>query len=315
MAEIFAVAGGKGGSGKSVLSIMLSRAFAADELHTVLIDGDLGGANLHTLLGMNYPTSSLTDFLTRREQSLEDVMMMTNDKYVRLICGAGDVLGMANLKSTVKAKLIRHMKALDADRVVLDLGGGSSFNVLDLFLAADRHILVVSTEPTSLQNVYEFLKFSVGRLVHTNYAKHVRLAPFIKRFVTPDKETGLHTVPELLKEVSAFDKKEGIELAEMIDRFRPVVIMNMAENQTEALKYYNAIESTGKRYLKIQTRLAGTIFRGDEIRSAIKQRESLLTVKLGVNNYPLVQINGELKYRLAPLPAGDTVTAQNQTAD
>ena len=301
MAEIFAVAGGKGGSGKSVLSIMLSRAFAADELHTVLIDGDLGGANLHTLLGMNYPTSSLTDFLTRREPNLEDVMMMTNDKYVRLICGAGDVLGMANLKSTVKAKLIRHMKSLEADRVVLDLGAGSSYNVLDLFLAADRHILVVSTEPTSLQNVYEFLKFSVGRLVHTLYAKNVNLAPFIKRFVTPDTEKGLHTVPELLKEVSAFDKKAGIQLAEDIDRFRPIVIINMAESQAEALKYYNAIEATGKRYLKIQTRLAGTIFRGNEIRNAIKERVSLLTVKLGVNNYPLVQINGELKYWSTPL--------------
>ena len=280
---------------------MLSRAFATDELHTVLIDGDLGGANLHTLLGMNYPTSSLTDFLTRRVPNLEDVMLMTNDKYVRLIGGAGEVLGMANLKSTVKAKLIRHMHSLDADRVILDLGAGSSYNVLDLFLAADRHILVVSTEPTSLQNVYEFLKFSVGRLVHSLYTKNVGLAPFINRFVTPDKEDGLHTVPELLKEVSAFDKKAGAQLAEDIDRFRPIVIINMADSQTEALKYYNAIEATGKRYLKIRTRLAGTIFRGNEIRNAIKNRESLLTVKLGVNNYPLVQINAELKYKPSPL--------------
>ncbi len=303
MAEIFAVAGGKGGSGKSVLSIMLSRAFAADEMHTVLIDGDLGGANLHTLVGMNYPTSGLTDFLTKNKPNLEDVMMMTNDKYVRLICGAGDVLGMANLKSTVKAKLIRHMHSLEADRVVLDLGAGSSFNVLDLFLAADRHVLVVSTEPTSLQNVYEFLKFSVSRLLHSLYAKDVNLAPFIKRFVAPDKEKGLHTVPELLKEISAFDKRSGVKVAESIDRFRPIVIINMADSQTEALKYYNAIEATGKRYLKIRTRLAGTIFRGNEIRDAIKQRKSLLTVKLGVNNYPLVQINAELKYRPEPLAA------------
>ncbi|MFQ5431815.1 MAG: P-loop NTPase [Nitrospinota bacterium] len=310
MAEIFAVAGGKGGSGKSVLSILLSRAFAGDEMHTVLIDGDLGGANLHTLLGMNYPTTSLTDFLTKSKPNLEDVMMMTNDKYVRLICGAGDVLGMANLKSTVKAKLIRHLHSLEADRVVLDLGAGSSYNVLDLFLAADRHILVVSTEPTSLQNVYEFLKFSVGRLLHTLYAKNVNLAPFIKRFVTPVREKGLHTVPELLKEISAFDKPTGVKVAEDIDGFRPIVIINMADSQTEALKYYNAIESTGKRYLKIKTRLAGTIFRGNEIRDAIKQRESLLTVKLGVNNYPLVQINTELKYRLEQRAAGSNIPAR-----
>lgn len=302
MAEVYAVAGGKGGSGKSVLSIMLSRAFAADELHTVLIDGDLGGANLHTLLGMNYPTSGLTDFLTRRVSNLEDVMTMTSDKYVRLICGAGEVLGMANLKSTVKAKLIRHMQSLEADRVVLDLGAGSSYNVLDLFLAADRHILVVSTEPTSLQNVYEFLKFSVGRLLHMLYTKDARLAPFIKRFIAPDKENGLHTVSELLKEISAFDRKAGVNVAEEIDGFRPMVIINMADNQTDALKYYNAIEATGKRYLKIRTRLAGTIFRNDEIRNAIGHRESLLTVRLGTNNYPLVQISGELKHQAEQNP-------------
>lgn len=303
MAEIYAVAGGKGGTGKSVMSILLSRAFSADGLNTVLMDGDLGGANLHTLLGMNYPRVSLMDFLTKSEKSLEEVMLMTNDKYVRLICGAGEVLGMANLKSTVKAKLIRHMQTLEADRVILDLGAGSSFNVLDLFLAADKHILVVTPEPTSLQNVYEFLKFSVGRLLHTKYHKNESLDRIIRRFTNPDHEKGIQTVPELLKEVSAFDKQGGLKVAGTINSLQPYVLLNMADSQTEALKYYNAIESTAKRYLNVHTALAGIIFRGSEIQNAIKKRESLLTVKLGINNYPLIKIGAALKFQPKELAA------------
>ena len=294
MAEVYAIAGGKGGAGKSVVSIMLSRVFAADKIRTVLIDGDLGGANLHTLLGMKYPKKSLVDFLTKNEKSLNDVMIMTSDKYVQLVSGAGEVLGMANLKSTMKAKLIRHIRALEADRVVLDLGAGSSFNVLDLFLTADRHVLVVSTEPTSLQNVYEFLKFAVGRLLHTRYAKNKELAPFIKRFIVPDHESGLRTVPELIKTIQAYDRQLANKVANVIELFRPYVVINMADGQTEALKYYNAIEATARRYLKLTTVHAGTIFRGMEILTAIKSRESLLTAKLGVNNYPVIKIKSGL---------------------
>ena len=294
MAEVYAIAGGKGGAGKSVVSIMLSRVFAADRTSTILIDGDLGGANLHTLLGMNYPKKSLVDFLTRNEKSLADVMIMTNDKYVQLISGAGEVLGMANLKSTMKAKLIRHIRALEADRVVLDLGAGSSFNVLDLFLTADKHVLVVSTEPTSLQNVYEFLKFAVGRLLHTRYAKNKKLEPFIRRFIVPDHENGLRTVPELIKSIQAYDRQLAHKVGFTIENFRPYVVINMADSQTEALKYYNAVEATARRYLKLTTVHAGTIFRGMEILTAIKTRESLLTAKLGINNYPVIKIKSAI---------------------
>lgn len=294
MAEVYAVAGGKGGVGKSVVSIMLTRIFAADKIRTVLIDGDFGSANLHTLLGMNYPKKSLVDFLTKSEKRLDDVMLMTSDKYVQLICGAGEVLGMANLKSTIKAKLIRHIRALEADRVVLDLGAGSSFNVLDLFLTADKHVIVVSPEPTSLQNVYEFLKFAVGRLLHTRYAKNQKLEPFIKRFIVPDHEKGLCTVPELIKSIQACDRQLAHKVAQTIENFRPYVVINMADSQTEAIKYYNAIEATARRYLKLTTVHAGTIFRGMEILTAIKTRESLLTAKLGVNNYPVIKIKSAL---------------------
>jgi len=303
MPEIYAVGGGKGGTGKSVFSTLLGRAFAEEEMSTVLIDGDLGGANLHSLLGMNYPRVSLVDFLMRRVKSLDDLMLLTSNRNVRLVSGAGEVLGMANLKATVKAKLIRHIRSLDVERVVLDLGAGSSFNVLDLFLSVDKHVVVVSPEPTSLQNVYEFLKFSVGRLLHTRFSRLEVLTPFIRRFNVPDQEKGLSTVPELLDAVAPVSRRLAGEIKSVVNNFRPYVVANMVESAAEAGKYYSAIESTSMRYLMVKTVFAGSIFRSRELVDAIKRRESLLSMKLGMNNYPLMKIRSALRSRPGELPA------------
>jgi flagellar biosynthesis protein FlhG len=71
--QIWAVGGGKGGIGKSVLSILISMALARTGKETVVIDGDLGGANLHTFMGIRTPVRTLNDFINRRYDSLNDV--------------------------------------------------------------------------------------------------------------------------------------------------------------------------------------------------------------------------------------------------
>jgi flagellar biosynthesis protein FlhG len=68
--QIWAVGGGKGGIGKSVLSILISMALAEKGQDTVVIDGDLGGANLHTFMGIRTPSRTLNDFISRQYADL-----------------------------------------------------------------------------------------------------------------------------------------------------------------------------------------------------------------------------------------------------
>lgn len=123
-----------------------------------LVDGDLGGANLDTFLGCPRPALSLGDFFRKQVPSLHDVAVETGVAGLTLIAGDGETLGAANPVHTQKLKLIRHLRKLPSNIVLLDLGAGTSFNTLDLFLAADVGLAVTVPEPTAVQNCFSFLK-------------------------------------------------------------------------------------------------------------------------------------------------------------
>ena len=161
--RIIAVGGGKGGIGKSMVSANLGVALAQAGHKVLLVDADLGGANLHTCLGVGPPESTLSDFLRRGKANLEEVMVATGVPGLSLIAGAQDSLDAANLKYAQKQKLLRTLLAQTADYLILDLGAGTSFNTLDFFLLADHGLLVVLPEPTSVENAYRFVKAAFFR--------------------------------------------------------------------------------------------------------------------------------------------------------
>ena len=86
--QIVAVGGGKGGIGKSLITSSLGICLARRGRRVVLVDADLGGANLHTALGLNPPKLSLGDFINRRVSSIEEVIMETGVPNLGLISGA-----------------------------------------------------------------------------------------------------------------------------------------------------------------------------------------------------------------------------------
>lgn len=131
--RIWAVAGGKGGVGKSVIAVSLAIAAARRGRRCILIDADLGGANLHTLLGVPAPRVSTADLFLHRSIGLAEVALPTPVANLHLVSGGGSLMDMANPHHAHKIKLIRQLFTLGADEVFMDLGAGSSFTVLDFF--------------------------------------------------------------------------------------------------------------------------------------------------------------------------------------
>ena len=162
-ARIWTVGGGKGGVGKSVISVNLAVRLAQLGQTVMLVDGDLGGANLDALLGCDRPPKSIAHFFARQAPSLEACAVPTGVERLSLIAGDAEVLGSANPMHAQKLKLIRHLKRLPCDVVVLDLGAGTSFNTLDLYLAGDEQIVVTTPEPTAVQNCFAFIKAATLR--------------------------------------------------------------------------------------------------------------------------------------------------------
>ncbi len=105
----------------------------------ILVDGDLGGADLHLFFNQVSPPRSLSTFLTREVDELRDVLLPTPNENLRLACGGSELVGMANLSHGAKTKLIRHIRKLDADFVLIDLGAGSAYNTLDIFTLIENY--------------------------------------------------------------------------------------------------------------------------------------------------------------------------------
>ena len=76
--NILAIGGGKGGVGKSVISANIGYCLSRLGHKVICLDSDLGGANLHTLLGIKYPPKTLHDYFQKKVQSLEDIVIKTD---------------------------------------------------------------------------------------------------------------------------------------------------------------------------------------------------------------------------------------------
>jgi len=211
---IWAVGGGKGGVGKSVVTSNLAVALAGRGQRCAVVDLDLGGANLHTVLGVPSPRRTLSHFLNGEVAQLSDVMCQTSIPNVRLISGARALLAMANPKYNQKTKILRHIHQLDVDHVLLDLGAGTSFNVLDFFLAAQR--------------AYEFLKAAFFRSLR-GVAKRPAVRAAIDRAL--EGRGRLQSPRDLIAAVAEIDREAGKLLQERAEAFRPSLIVNQARSR------------------------------------------------------------------------------------
>src|SRR4030065_2346722 len=162
---IWTIGGGKGGSGKSFITAHVGICLSKLGVRVILIDADLGGANLHTFLRISPPALSLSDFIKKRVSHLREVLIPTAIPNLQLLTGAQDLLNAADAKRVQKQKLVRSIQSLNSDTNLVGLGAGNSLSVLDFFLISDGGILVVTPEPTSIENAYRFLKSGFYRRV------------------------------------------------------------------------------------------------------------------------------------------------------
>jgi flagellar biosynthesis protein FlhG len=160
---VVTIAGGKGGVGKSVVAANLAVLVARTGASTVLVDADLGAPNQHTFFGCERTPHTLQDFVEGRVASLEETFVPTGIAQLSLVAGQAGVPSAANPPHARKLKLARAIAGLDAEVVIVDLGAGTSHNVVDLFLLGHVRLLVVAPQLTSVQNAYALSKTALLR--------------------------------------------------------------------------------------------------------------------------------------------------------
>lgn len=271
---IWAIGGGKGGVGKSVITANMAMGLAHMGKRCVAMDVDLGGANLHTVIGMPSPDRTLSDFIRKKVDNLRDVMTATPVPNLAIISGSKALMDMANPKHTQKEKMIRHLAQLDVDHILLDLGSGSGFNILDFFLIADEGILVILPEPTSVENAYHFIKAAFYRKLK-RATKKSGVAEAVDRAMEEKIARGIQSPRMLIKNVLEINPEAGMALQQEASRFRPNIIVNQVRRLDER-DLGNDIAIACRDYFGIEVRFLGSIDEDDCVRKAIKIKKPVL---------------------------------------
>lgn len=169
--EIWAIGGGKGGTGKSFITSSLGIDLVRRGKKVILIDGDLGGANLHSFFGQTRPQHTLTEFF-ENHLSLTEIIEGTSLPNLQLAAGDIHTFNPDGIKYAQKLRFFNQIKKLDADIVLIDLGAGSGLNIIDTHLLADKMIVVAIPEITAIENLYQFLKKALFRKLNIIMRKH-----------------------------------------------------------------------------------------------------------------------------------------------
>lgn len=252
MAEIIAVASGKGGVGKSFFSsnISMSLKYAGNDV--LLVDADLGGANLHDFIGLKVPGLGIYEFL--KDKIDLDKVIAKSPAGIDFIGGSSDVLGMAHITNFEKLKVLNKIKKLNYRYVILDLGAGTSFNTVDFFNFADKKIILMNSEPTSIENSYGFLKVALYRKIELQLRKNNALADVVKKLHS--KSMQFPNISSIYKEIGAIDASALKEVEEIVDGFRTGIVLNLIRTRKELNVFY-AFESVTKKYLGINIEKLG----------------------------------------------------------
>ena len=272
--EILPIASGKGGVGKSVVSVNLAGELVRLGKEVILFDFDLGGANLHTMLGMRNDSAGLGNFIYKQISSLEPLIQETSTPNLKFV--AGDCLypGTANLDYFTKKKLMRELSALPGDYALLDLGAGSTYNILDFYLMTRNSILVTTAEITSILNAYSFLKAAVFRFLNGQFPSKSEERAFMQDAIRSNTHGTDFSVLSVLDGLCERFPETGNKAREELMRLRPQIIVNRGKDEQD-LEMAKRLRALVRSKLNVQVDFIGFLPEDSAVPISVATRNPL----------------------------------------
>jgi flagellar biosynthesis protein FlhG len=272
-AIIWVLGGGKGGTGKTFMTSSLGIYLSTKrKKRVILIDGDLGSANLHSIFNIKQPKKSLNDFFESR-LPLEQVKIETGIENLTLIAGDIHSLAADNIRYYQKLKLFRHIRKLDAQYVLIDLGGGSHYNIIDMFLFADKGIAVLTPESLAVENMYQFMKNSIYRKLRMT----LRASGFLwmaQETWTDREAKKISNIRELIDFFIGLPETGPI-IKDAFSNFKIYLILNKIRDMQD-VHLGASIKSTFMKYLGIDVKYVGFLEFNDLIRHSTQNQRLFL---------------------------------------
>ncbi len=268
---IIPVAGGKGGTGKSCLVANLGLALSQRGVKTLMVDLDLGGSNLHTLIGQKNVRQGLGRLLVDKTLSVVKLIHPTPWPNLDYLPGDNQVPRAANLHGAQKNKIMRGLTETRHRAVICDLGAGSALNTLDFFLQSRRGIVLFTPELTSLLNAYLFLRNAVYRAVSRLVSGNLYAAEVLADFRSAPIGDKDWDVARLAAEIERRAPDRAGPVAAFLKSWRPGLVINMvdAPQQVVGLKRLADLVHTK---LDIQPLILGALPRDPAVTASVNRR-------------------------------------------
>jgi flagellar biosynthesis protein FlhG len=267
--NIIPVGGGKGGIGKSVISTNLAVGIALSGQKVVLMDGDFGASNLHALLGISHPLYGFQDLFVN-DKAPDSLLIETGISNLKFISSAGDNPGSANIDSERVKKIISFIKKLDTDTVILDLGPGTSFNVLDFFNMSSKGIIMSSPETTSVMKTFSFIRSALFRRLSKKLKNLSALQKLVDYSKPSKNDLETYTIATLRENIKKIDETQIKKLDEVVNEFKPSIIINRVRNKKDLLAGNNLV-NLAKKYLEVELNYTGYIVESDGVRESTEE--------------------------------------------
>ena len=238
-ARIIAVSSGKGGVGKTTMSVNLAVQLSKLGRKVVLLDADLGTANADVICNVA-PSNNLAHVVAGRKTI--DQAIINAPGGFELIPGASGLAQIANLSDFERARLMQQIKTLEDTRdiIIIDTGAGVSPNVLGFLAAADEILLVTTPEPTAITDAYALVK-TLSRKVDM---------------------TGTSRSSTAVGGAASVGSSSGLR-----------ILVNMVRDEAEAKIIYDRISAVCKKFLGISPRFAGHIVADPRVQLSIRRRK------------------------------------------
>jgi len=215
------------------------------------------------LFGHFHPKTTLTDFLDRKVKTLQGVVQpLSLHPNLSLISGTGETLLTSNLPHPKKKRLLNQLAKLEGDIVLVDVGAGTHFHTLDFFLFANGHLTVATPDPTSVLDLYRFIKLAAIRKV---------LSAFLARdpIATALSNREFQSIQEVLTAVG-HTNEAGTAIAQAaLESFKPCLILNRMGRGSKVNTLH--LQQMVQQYIGTELHVLGQIPQDEAVERSILQ--------------------------------------------